>query len=50
MFLDLFLGSLILVFRKFFIQSKVFPDFKKVKNHWSKLTARLFEVDFILVG
>ena len=32
----LFFGSLILVFRKFFIQSKVFPDFKKVKNHCLK--------------
>ena len=34
----LFFGSLILVFRKFFIQSKVFPDFKKVKNHCNRVT------------
>ena len=33
-----FFGSLIFVFRKFFIHSKVFPDFKKVKNHCSRYT------------
>ena len=40
MFLFVLCISLILVFCKFFIQSKVFPDFKKVKNHYSKPITR----------
>ena len=32
----LFFGSLIFVFRKFFMQSKVFPNLKQVKNHCYK--------------